>query len=127
MKGDENVPEDEKTEGLVIGEPGGDEAPEVLGDVPELNQEFIEQLLQGGYEQPEQAEVTVTRYWLDGGSFRAIAVLEQEGDVALILSDGDNNIVLFDSVAGDADGLDLLADIVAFAQDSLAETTLVVA
>ena len=90
------------------------EVPEVMGDVPELGPEdFIQQMFaEAGEAPPEPETVSVRRFWLDEGSFRAIAFLEQNGEIALILSDGEHQIVLYDSVSQPIEQLDLLDDII---------------
>ena len=59
-------------------------------------------------EEPEP--INVRRYWLDEASFRALAVLEQDGQAALIVNDGEHQVVLFDSVSQDINGLYTLMD-----------------
>ncbi len=73
-------------------------------------EDYLQQLL--GEQAPDLPPMSVRRYWLDEASFRAIAVLEQDGNAALVLSDGENQIVLFDSVSQEIDGLYLLAQVV---------------
>ena len=76
-------------------------------------QDYLQALLgESGTEAPDLPPMSVRRYWLDEASFRAIAVLEQDGNAALVLSDGENQIVLFDSVSQDITGLYLLAQVV---------------
>ena len=87
-------------------------------------QDIIEQLMAGAgvpEEEPEPAEVS--RYWLDESSFRAVALLTQGPEAAIIVSDGENNIVLFDSVGGSIDGLYALEAIIEEAITSIVEAT----
>ena len=98
---DENV-------SVVYGDPEGFDE-----DAPTFDPEdYLQQLLGEQGTPPDLPPMGVRRYWLDEASFRAIAVLEQDGNAALVLSDGENQIVLFDSVSQEIDGLYLLAQVV---------------
>ena len=93
--------------------------PEIVGDEPEFDADFIQQLLGG--EAPEQAPMRVTRYWLDEGSFRAIALLEQGGEVAIIVSDGENQVMLYDSLNDPGELLGVIEGLLSQAVDTLQE------
>ncbi len=88
---------------------GGDDG---LGD------DFMAQLFAAANGPPvDEAPINVTRTWLDESSFRAIATLQQGTSVALVVSDGENTILVYDSHQQPAEDLATLLEVVAQAAD----------